>query len=172
MSKEVWVMKNYPSAILIFVFSILVLPQWAIGQEMRSINPIATPVRLKIGGDVVKQPVPLDTEKVRNNVEGLFNKWNNGDVTDMLSDNFYDKTRFGDAMQTNIPRDSKVKVMGMGSVQTLEQRIVTDPDGSKRKVTLGSVNVNSQVEFNDPSKGFVRVPGTNEIVFEMSEKIK
>jgi hypothetical protein len=92
-------------------------------------------------------------ETVRSNVEGMFNNWNNGDVTNSLSDNFYDKTRFGDAMQTNIPRDSKVKVkvMGMGSVQTLEQRIVTDPDGSKRKVTLGSVNVNSQDRRLDKS---------------------
>jgi hypothetical protein len=165
-------MMNCPLILLIFLFCFFVLPVNGSGQEMRAFNPVATPARLKISGDIVKQPAPLNVETVRSNVEGMFNAWNNGDVTNALSDNFYDKTRFGDAMQTNIPRDSKVKVMGMGSVQTLEQRVVTDPDGSKRKVTLGSVNVNSQVEFNDPNKGFVRVPGTNEIVFEMSEKIK
>jgi len=165
-------MKIHPLALLVFVFCLLSLPFIAVCQEMRSVNPISTPARLKTGGDIVRQPAALNTETVRSNVENMFNSWNNGDVTNMLSDNFYDKTRFGEAMQTNIPRDSKIKVMGMGSVQTLEQRIVTDPDGSKRRVTLGSVNVNSQVEFNDPSKGFVRVPGTNEIVFEMSEKIK
>ncbi len=165
-------MQNRPLAVFFFLFCILILSSEVFGQEMRAINPISTPARLKISGENVQQPTPLNVENVRSNVENLFNTWNNGDVTNKLSDNFYDKTRFGDAMQTNIPRDSKVKVMGMGSVQTLEQRIVTDPDGSKRKVTLGSVNVNSQVEFNDPGKGFVRVPGTNEIVFEMSEKIK
>lgn len=165
-------MKIYILMLCIILFCILTISLKSNAQEMRSINPIATPARLKVAGEPVKQVVPLDTEKVRSNVENLFKSWNNGDVTNMLSDNFYDKTRFGDAMQTNIPRDSKVKVMGMGSVQTLEQRIVTDPDGSKRMVTLGSVNVNTQVEFNDPSKGFVRVPGTNEIVFKMSEKLK
>ncbi len=165
-------MKIRPLTLLVFMFCLLALPLKAVCQEMRAINPISSPARLKVGGERIQQPTPLNVENVRSNVESLFNTWNNGDVTNMLSDNFYDKTRFGDAMQTNIPRDSKVKVMGMGSVQTLEQRIVTDPDGSKRKVTLGSVNVNSQVEFNDPSKGFVRVPGTNEIVFEMSEKLK
>lgn len=165
-------MQNRPLTLLFFFFCVLILPVHAFGQEMRAINPISTPARLKIGGERVQKPTPLNVENVRSNVENLFNTWNNGDVTNVLSDNFYDKTRFGEAMQTNIPRDSKIKVMGMGSVQTLEQRIVTDPDGSKRKVTLGSVNVNSQVEFNDPSKGFVRVPGTNEIVFEMSEKLK
>jgi len=165
-------MRNLMRVSFIFPVFIFFLSYVAEGQEMRSINLISTPAKLRIGGEPVKQPVPLNTETVRSNVEGLLSKWNNGDVTNMLSDNFYDKTRFGDAMQTNIPRDSKIKVMGMGSVQTLEQRIVTDPDGSKRRVTLGSVNVNSQVEFNDPNKGFVRVPGTNEIIFEMSEKLK
>jgi hypothetical protein len=155
--------------LLAFIFF---LPYVTEGQEMRSINLISTPAKLKKEGQIVQQPIPLDTEKVRSSVELTFNAWNNGDIGNVLSDNFYEKSRFGDAMQTNIPKDSKVKIMGMGSVQTLEQRIVTDPDGTKRKVTLGSVNVNSQVEFNDPNKGFVRVPGTNEIVFEMSEKIK
>lgn len=150
----------------------ITFPVKTLAQEMRSINPVATPARLKVGGEPVRQPEPLKVETVRSNVDKLFNTWNNGDVTGMLSDNFYDRTRFGDAMQSNIPKDSKVKIMGMGAVQTLEQRIVTDPDGTKRRVTLGSVNVNSQVEFNDPNKGFVRVPGTNEIVFEMSERIK
>ncbi len=165
-------MKRYILTLCVVLFCTLNLPLQSDAQEMRSINPVATPARLKVAGEPVKQIIPLDTEKVRSNVENLFKTWNNGDVTDMLSDNFYDKTRFSDAMQTNIPRDSKITVMGMGSVQTLEQRIVTDPDGTKRKVTLGSVNVNSQVEFNDPNKGFVRVPGTNEIVFEMSERLK
>lgn len=165
-------MERYILVLCAVFFCTLLLPLQSHTQEMRSINPVATPARLKVAGEPVKQIVPLDTEKVRSNVENLFKTWNNGDVTNMLSDNFYDKARFSDAMQTNIPRDSKITVMGMGSVQTLEQRIVTDPDGTKRKVTLGSVNVNSQVEFNDSNKGFVRVPGTNEIVFEMSERLK
>jgi len=141
-------------------------------QEMRSINLIATPTKLKREGQVVQKPVPLDTEKVRSSVESLFNTWNNGDIGNMISDNFYEKSRFNDAMQTNIPKDSKAKIQGMGSVQTLEQRIINDPDGSRRRVTLGSVTVKSQIEFNDPKNGFIRVPGTNEIVFEMVEKLK
>jgi hypothetical protein len=153
-----------------FASFLLVLPVF--GQEMRAINPVSTPARLRIGGEAVEKPIPLNVETVRSNVERVFDTWNNGDVSNMLSDNFYDKARFGDAMQTDIPRDSKLKVVGMGAMQTLEQRIVTDPDGTRRRVTLGSVNVNSQVEFNDPKNGFVRVPGTNEIVFEMSEKLK
>ncbi len=158
--------------ISILLFIGLFYPFTSHTQEMRALNPISTPARLKVGGELVKQPEPLKVDTVRPNIDKLFTTWNSGDVTGMLSDNFYDKSRFGDAMQTEVPRDSKVKVMGMGAIQTLEQRIVTDPDGTKRRITLGSVNVNSQVEFNHPEKGFVRVPGTNEIVFEMSEKLK
>ena len=154
---------------LMFVFF---FPQSAAGQEKRVINPIATPAKLKVGGEAVKTPVPPATETVKANVEKAFKTWNNGDMSDMLSDSFYNKSRFGDAMQTNIPTDSQLKIQSIGSVQTMEQRIVTDPDGGRSRVTLGAVTVRSQVEFNDPRNGFVRVPGTNEIVFEMREKLK
>jgi hypothetical protein len=159
----------YLPFLLIFLFF---FPNASLGQEKRTINPIATPAKLKVGGEAVKTPVPLAKETVQANVEKVFKTWNNGDMSNTLSDGFYNKSRFGDAMQTNVPTSSQLKIESMGSVQTMEQRIVNDPDGGRSRVTLGAVTVRSQVEFNDPSRGFVRVPGTNEIVFEMREKIK
>lgn len=93
-------------------------------------------------------------------------------MSSMLSDSFYNKSRFGDAMQTNVPTNSRLKIQSLGSTQTLEQRIVNDPDGGRSRVSLISVTVRSQVEFNDPRSGFVRVPGTNEFIMEMTEKLK
>ena len=165
-------MQRLVSSLFFVLFILFIFPVFVAGQEMRALNPVATPARLKKDGQAVAQPVPLKIEEVRANIDRTFSTWNNGDVSNVLADNFYDKSRFSDSMQTNIPKDSKVKVMGMGSVQTLEQRIVTDPSGGRSRVTLGSVTVNSQVEFNDPKSGFVRVPGTNEIIFEMTEKLK
>lgn len=166
------VTKKYYGILYGLIFTFLTIGH-AFTQEMRAINPISTPAKLKRGGEPVAEPVAIDTRTVKSNVDKAFHAWNNGGgLMNTLSDNFYDKTRFGDAMQTNIPKDSKAKVLSTGGIQTIEQKIVVDPDGTKRLVTLGSVIVNSQVEFNDPQKGFVRVPGTNEVIFEMSQKIK
>jgi hypothetical protein len=170
--KGVLAMRNLIEVSLVLFACIFLLPYITEGQEMRTINSIPTPSKLKKEGQIVQQPIPLDNEKVRTKVEGVFNNWNNGDIGGSLSDAFYDKSRFQNAMQTNIPKDSRLKIQGMGSVQTLEQRIVNNSDGSQRRITLGSVTVNSQLEFNDPQNGFVRVPGTNEILFEMVEKLK
>ncbi|MCX7965506.1 MAG: hypothetical protein N2596_02625, partial [Syntrophorhabdaceae bacterium] len=89
----------------LIIFFLFVHPVFS--QEMRTINPISTPARLKTGGEPVAEPVPVNTQAVKSNVDKVFNAWNNGGgLMGMLSDNFYDKTRFSDAMQTNIPKDS------------------------------------------------------------------
>lgn len=154
----------------LFITTVLYWPSAASAQEIRSINLIPAPARLSTAGETVQQPVPPRT--INEKAGNVLRSWNNGDITAHLSDNFYDKSRYGDAMQTNIPRDARLRVMDMGSMQILEQKIITDPDGSQRRVTLGSVEVNSQIEFNDNKNGFVRVPGKNEIIYEMSERIK
>mgnify|MGYP000862529774 FL=1 len=165
-------MKSKSLFFVLVVATIFYRPTFLPAQELRSINVIPTPVHLKTPGKTVEQPVAPRADVVRGKVDKALRSWNNGDISSYLSDNFYDKSRFGDSMQTSIPKDAKLRVLDMGSMQILEQKIVTDPDGSRRRVTLGSVEVNSQIEFNDNKNGFVRVPGKNEILYEMSEKIK
>jgi hypothetical protein len=165
-------MKQHYLLFILFAVAVFCAPPRLTAQELRSINVIPTPARLKIDGKTVQEPIAPKTGVIRGKVDEALKTWNNGDIAASLSDNFYDKSRFGDAMQTSIPKDARLRVMDMGSMQILEQKIVTDPDGSQRRVTLGSVEVNSQVEFNDNKNGFVRVPGRNEIIYEMSEKIK
>lgn len=165
-------MKQHYLLFVLFAVTFFLTPPDLSAQELRSINLIPTPAQLKTDGITVEKPVAPRTGIVRDKVDQALKTWNNGDISNYLADNFYDKSRFGDAMQTSIPKDARLRVMDMGSMQILEQKIVTDPDGSRRRVTLGSVEVNSQVEFNDNKNGFVRVPGKNEIIYEMSEKIK
>ncbi len=139
-------------------------------QEMRAVNPIATPAPLPPGAERVAAPKPLDAGTVRSNVEEFTAKWNAGDLGGVISDNFYEKSRFQDSMLSNVPRDARLKVEGMGSVQTFQQVVVDDPAGGRMRVTTGSVTVKTQIELNDPKQGFVRVPGTNEFIFEMIQK--
>ena len=165
-------MKQHYLLLVLFVAVVLIVPPDLAAQELRPINLIPAPTRLKSDGKTIEKPIAPRTGLIRDNVQEALKTWNNGDISSSLTDNFYDKSRFGDAMQTSIPRDARLRVMDMGSMQILEQKIVKDPDGSQRRVTLGSVEVNSQIEFNDNKNGFVRVPGKNEIIYEISEKIK
>jgi hypothetical protein len=141
-------------------------------QEMRAVNPIAAPAPLPPGAERVAAPKPLDAGTVRANVEEFTSKWNAGDLGGAISDNFYEKSRFQDSMLSNVPKDARLKVEGMGSVQTLQQIVVDDPAGGRMRITTGSVTVKTQIEMNDPKQGFVRVPGTNEFIFEMIQKEK
>jgi hypothetical protein len=141
-------------------------------QEMRTINLIATPAPLPPGAERVAAPKPIDVGTVKANVEEFMSKWNAGDLGGMISDNFYEKSRFQDSMLSNVPRDARLQVEGMGGVQTLRQIVVDDPAGGRMRITTGSVTVKTQIEMNDPNQGFVKVPGTNEIIFEMIQKEK
>ncbi len=146
------------------------LPDTGATQEMRAINPIPTPAPLPPGTTRVASPQPLDPGGVRVNVEQFMSKWNDGDLGGMIAENFYEKSRFEDAMLTNVPRDARVKVQGIGGVQTMQQVVVDDPAGGRVRVTTGSAMVRTQIEFNDPKQGFVKVPGTNEVIFEIIQK--
>jgi len=141
-------------------------------QEMRAVNPIAAPAPLPPGAERVAAPKPLDAGTVRANVEEFTSRWNAGDLGGVISDNFFEKSRFQDSMLSNVPKDARLKVEGMGSVQTLQQVVVDDPAGGRMRITTGSVTVKTQIEMNDPKQGFVRVPGTNEFIFEMIQKEK
>jgi hypothetical protein len=94
--------------ISIFISLLLLPPHFVVAQEMRTINPIPTPAALPPGAEVVEAK-PLDPGAVKGGIDQLTSKWNSATPGEMLSERFYDKSRFGDAMLTNVPRDARLK---------------------------------------------------------------
>jgi len=154
-----------------------VLAATAHAAEMRRFQPIRSPVRAltaEQGAEPVAKIRPVAREKVDEAIKQLAAKWNTPEATEMLSEDFFDKSRLADSMAdaTKVPRDAKVRLVAVQGAQTLQQATRSDPDGARVLVSVVRVTATTQVEFNDPDEGFVRLEGANSYLLEIKEKLE
>jgi hypothetical protein len=71
-----------------------------------------------------------------------------------------------------LPRDAKLRVLGIESIQTLEQTIDVTPDDQQTRISVVTATVRSQLEFDDPVSGFTRLDGTNEFLLRIKEPLR
>lgn len=145
-------------------------------QEFRALRPIVTPAAppaLPPGAKRVEGTfLPLDRHELEEAIGDIVAKWNTPDFGATLMDTFYDKTRLEDALNTDVPRDAKLRVLSLQGVQTLDQYFFPDPSGLPFDTLVSTISatVNLQVEFNDPSQGFQRRQGVNELVLRIVQR--
>lgn len=115
------------------------------------------------------QPVPVSL--VKQQVEGLVSRWNTPEMQQDLAASFRDSQRLMENMDVVVPRDATLRLMSVQGVQTLKQFKRPAEDGQPaRRVSVVSATVSTQLEYQSPS-GFVRLPGVNEFVLEISEEL-
>ena len=131
-------------------------------QEFRSINRIAKKGKAPEGATAVANVKPVSRDVIEQGMREIMAAWNKGDTEKYLADNFYDKRRLDDSISTNMPRDAKVTVQGIKSIQTLEQ---FQKEGEV--ISRVSVTVNTTIEYNDPTRGFQSYPGTTEYILNV-----
>lgn len=147
--------------IVIFLFvHFLTFPAHA--KEFRDIHRLNTPSSAeKAGyGKVIK---PLSRSTVEAAVDQVFSKYNTSEFGSMLADSFYNKDLLTNAIDSKVPRDAKIRVLGMQGVETLGQTIQAN-----KLVSTVSVTVKAQMEFNNTS-GFQRREGTNELLLKITQ---
>jgi hypothetical protein len=153
----------------------LALAAPAAAQEWRQFNPIIGPgvtAPLPAGARPVGDFVPVPRQAVESGVRRVLDAWNTPQFEQKLSEAFYDKARLGDALDTLVPRDAKIRVLGVQGTQTLSQYVVADPSGLfDTYVSRVSATVRTQVEFNSPQSGFQRRDGTNEIILRVTQRV-
>ena len=161
-------------AYIIMVICILLIANTALNaRQFRTITPIASPAANKVGlpeGAVpVDQPEPVAREEVQPMLQELIAKWNTLEMADTLSEEFYDKSRLMDVMDTGVPRNAKLRLQSIQGVQTLQQYIVPDSSGGRgEQVSIVSATARTQLEFNSSTSAFVSLPGTNEFILEIT----
>ena len=138
--------------------------------ELREIRPILRPDAgdspgLEVAPEAI---VPVAAAKVRESVDEVFDAWNDGRVEPYLADDFYDRTRLGDAIDEQAPRDARLRVLEVAGIQTLRQHV--DPARGER-VSIVSATVRAQLEFQDQAAGFVRREGRNELLLRVREPL-
>lgn len=144
-------------------------------QEFRALRPIATPetAPLPAGAQPVDGAfVPVDRRAVEEATRDLLAKWNTPEFGDALAETFFDRTRLQDALDTAVPRDARLGLLSVQGVQTLDQQVVPDPTGLPIDTVVSTVSatVRLQAEFNDPSRGFQRREGVNELILRVTQR--
>lgn len=142
-------------------------------RQFRSLIPIATPsqvsTRMPEGGIPVQQVRQMDRGMVESAVRQVVEKWNTPDMSRVLADEFYDSSRLLDNMDTLVPRNATVRLQSLQGIQTLQQYVVPGEGGGGDKVvSIVSATALTQVEFEQPGGGFVRLPGTNEYILKIT----
>lgn len=146
--------------------------------EFRRANPLPTPELLQRGGAagaVARIIEPVSRERVEAAIRRVFDTYTNmspGQLEAVLAESFFDRARLVDNLTEALPRDAKLRILGVESIQTLEQTIDVAPDGRQTRISVVSVTVRSQFEFNDPVSGFIRLDGTNEYLLRIKEPLR
>ena len=161
------------SVSIFIIISFLLFISPGNGEEFRRINPIPTPSRKARGVRTVPPAKyrPIPARELKKQVEKIFSNWNRGDISKYLSEDFYDKTRLIDNMYEKVPRDAKVRVLSVGETQIMGQQRIKIP-GGERIISTVSVTATTQIEFNDPERGYRRLEGQNEYIIKVTEEMR
>lgn len=147
---------------------------------VRTINrpppPNATPLR-KVAIDPVqkklKRVTPVSPRKVEKGVQQLIAAWNQGNLEEFLSEQFYDRSRLQDNIDAFIARDATIRLLGQTPAQTLSQTLTIHPDDptAAQLKSVVIVTVQTQVEFEDENGQFQTRPSETEMILEVTEKV-
>ena len=157
------------SSLIFLLLVCLVINIKSMAGQMRSFDPIPKAKTLPEGAEAVSDIEQVDEDAVTDTVDQLANGWNNENIDDLLSDDFQEKSRLNDALLTNVPADAQMQIDSVRGVSTLQQTIMTTADGQRQRISTVTATVATRLQIQDPTSGFVSVPGTNEIVFEVVE---
>lgn len=147
--------------------------QGGIASEFRSRIPIRTPARPPEGAVRVSTVQPVDPRLVEDAVRKLYAAYgySTGAIAGMLAPSFPDRSRLLNTINQRVPRDARLRVLGIQSIRTLDQFLRTDAaSGAEERVSTVTATVRSQLEYNDRDVGFQRLEGTIEYLFRVKQK--
>ena len=141
-------------------------------REFRALNEIRAAALIPEDADTVQQLIPVDQALVDKAVEQIMSQWSTPAMQEYLSKDFYDANRLEDVIDTLVPGDAEVRILGVSGVQTLQQYREESATGVPVRVSRVSVTVRTQLEYNDPENGLVRLPGTTEYILKFREELQ
>ncbi len=166
-------MNKWRDATILLCF--LVTAGSAGASEFRSLRPILTPSMAASGGAGAAMPGrvirPVSRAVAGKVAEKIIAAWNGNNIDSVLADQFFDKSRLSDAMNTKVPRDARLEVLAIQDVQTLGQKVTTGP-GGRQLVSTVSITLKTQVTFNDPANGYQRLQGVNEYIVRIHQPLR
>jgi hypothetical protein len=159
------------SLIILLTLFLVIIANLSAG-EFRRIQPIPTPLTTSIKGAKPTAKIKeIDPQKAESYTRKILQSWNSEKFKKYISSDFYEKSRLFDSMTdpTKVPKDARINVLSIDSVQTLNQYERNSSNG-KEIISIISVTATTQIEFNDPQRGFRRLEGTNEYIIKVTEQ--
>jgi len=168
-------MRRATSALLM---AFLLAPLTAQAQGFRQIQPFPVPdaqmrEALRQGeqfrGSAPPRLRQVPRDVVEEAVRSIYAAYNTPDFRQYLSERFYDPDRLAEAVSEKVPRDARLRLLSVNSVQTLSQQPARDEQGREVTESLVLVVVRGQMEFVN-AQGFQRREGEVELVLRFREK--
>jgi hypothetical protein len=145
---------------LVVLAMALVVPTYA--GSLREIEPI-----VGAGPQQPTQPLsPVPVELVERFVHEVADAWSGRDLEAVLADDFPDRARLLDALQQGLPFDARLRILSVGTVQTLSQQPL--PDGRVSEVL---VRVRGQIEFTGEDGQLQLLPTHQEWVVRVAQRV-
>ena len=140
-------------------------------REFRKINKMGPAPKAAQPGEDAQNFIPVDKALVDQAVESIMALWSTPQMQEYLSKDFYERDRLKDVIDSRLPRDAEVRIMGIGGAQTLQQREEVGASGVPERISEVSVTVRTQLQYTDPANGLMRFPGTTEYILNFREKL-
>ncbi len=145
-----------------------------LARQFRYLAPIAAPAAsptLPPGVKPIANVTPIPRAQVETALTKVISAWNSQQLADKLGENFYDKSRLLDALDSKAPRDATLRLQSVQGVQTLQQFTRPDPAhaGAEQLVSRVSVTARTQVEFTATDGTFTRRAGVNEFILRITQ---
>jgi hypothetical protein len=153
------------------VFAFLLASTHSTAREFRNIKQIRTPIKQNFAvpdnAVIAVSAKPLPRKVVEQEVGKLISAWNTPQMAETLAEEFYDRTRLLDRIDTALPKDAKLRIESLLGSQTLLEYSLPDQQGETAQVVSHvSAVVRTRLEFNS-AEGFVSLPGTNEYLMKV-----
>lgn len=156
--------------------------------EFRQIDPITTPTRTRTllpeGALIdchppacseafpVQQILPINAQTVSAAADRIAEVWNSGALDAFISDRFYDKWRLLDTIREVVPPDAELTVSSVRRINTIAQYLQWDGlSGSWLRFSIVNARIETELEFNDPERGFQDVEGEGDVLLLITERI-
>jgi len=151
--------------IIIILFSLFIGASPLYATEFRTFRPILTPAAVGIVRKAeVFQPVPR--EIIEKAIHKIVSAWNEKHLASVIGEEFYERERLLDSMDVKVPRNAELRLLSIQSSQTLAQEVKETEHGKIIESTV-SVIINTEVNYDDPVKGYQRIEGTNELIIRL-----
>jgi hypothetical protein len=115
---------------------------------------------------VVHAYPPVDPVVARHAVERVLASWNTPELGHWLAPDFIGRDQLLAALSFDVPPAARLRILSIGGVQTLEQARVDDA-----LVSLVSVTVRAQAEWEQPGQGLQRRDGTAEYILRIARGV-